>query len=68
MYNSTFTSTTDINDTLLPTITIEGTLTSAAVMNDTLLPTVTIDGTFTSTPVINDTIDDWGRGKCTVCC
>jgi hypothetical protein len=43
-----------LNDTLLPTITIDGTLTSAPVMNHTLLSTVTIDGTFISTPVIND--------------
>jgi hypothetical protein len=32
-----------INDTLLPTVTIEGPFASTPVINDTLLPTVTID-------------------------
>jgi hypothetical protein len=45
-----FTSTPVINDTLLPTVTIDGSFASTPVINDTLLPTVTIDSTSTSTP------------------
>jgi hypothetical protein len=44
-----FTSTPVINDTLLPTVTIDNTFTSTPVINDTLLPTVTIGNIFTST-------------------
>jgi hypothetical protein len=40
-----------MNDTLLPTVTIDGTFTSTPVINDTLLPTVTIDSSFASTPL-----------------